>query len=102
MLKVYSNEDRFMVWQIKEMLETKGISCFIKNEFAIGAIGELSPFDSWPEVWITNEKWQSKAQQLIQDLTALPKSTNKWHCSNCQESNDGHFEICWNCNNEKP
>lgn len=102
MLKVYSSEDRFMVLQVKEMLESKGIACFVKNEFAIGAVGELSPFDSWPEVWISDDEWLAKAQEFIQTLTATPTDRPQWHCTYCHEENEGHFEICWQCHNNKP
>ncbi|MDP5032884.1 MAG: DUF2007 domain-containing protein [Paraglaciecola sp.] len=96
MLKVYSHHDRFMVWQIKQWLEQNGIPCFVKNEFAIGAMGELSPFDVLPEVWLTDEGWLAKAQKLIKDFEHQPLQ-HSWLCERCQESNDGNFELCWQC-----
>ena len=55
-----------MVFQIKQLFDKKGIPCFVKNEFAIGAMGELSPMDVLPEVWISDPEWLPVAHQLIQ------------------------------------
>ncbi|GGD49453.1 hypothetical protein GCM10011357_01780 [Lacimicrobium alkaliphilum] len=102
MLKVYSSEDRFMVQQIKDLLESKGIHCFIKNEFAIGGAGDLSPFDCWPEVWVTDNDWKSKAQSLIKDIETQWQQGTEWCCDNCGETNGGGFELCWQCGAQAP
>ena len=96
MKKIYSHQDRFMLWQAKNCLDENGIPCFIKNEFASGGIGELSPLDSEPEVWITDDEWQTKAEQLVAELDMQP-SGESWHCKNCGEQNDSSFELCWQC-----
>jgi hypothetical protein len=97
MRKVYSHHDRFRIWQIKQLLEQHGIPCFIKNEFAIGAMGELSPFDVLPEVWLTDDDWLAKAQRTIEDFEAQPELKIPWLCEQCQETNDANFELCWQC-----
>lgn len=97
MIKVYSNEDRFLVQQIKDMLESKGIPCFIKNEFAIGGAGDLSPFDCWPEVWITDNDWQIKAEQWIEGFETELQQGPDWYCESCGEKNAASFELCWQC-----
>jgi hypothetical protein len=89
-----------MVFQIKQLLEDKGIPCFVKNEFAIGAMGELSPMDVLPEVWINDYEWLDKANQFINEFTLQPTSNESWVCNACQESNASNFEICWQCNAE--
>lgn len=86
-----------MVWQIKQLLEQHGIPCFIKNEFAIGAMGELSPFDVLPEVWLADEGWLPKAQQFIQNFEYQPTRQAAWLCAQCQESNEANFALCWQC-----
>lgn len=102
MQKVYSHHDRFMVWQIKHLLEQHGIPCFVKNEFAIGATGELSPFDVLPEVWLMDDDWLPKAQQTIKDFEFQPISTATWLCVQCQEVNEANFELCWQCGTSAP
>jgi len=89
-----------MVYQIKQLLDDHHIPNFIKNEFAIGAIGELSPLDVMPEVWLTDAEWQPKAEQLIAEFNQVSNTeTGPWTCSECGEYNDANFELCWKCGN---
>ena len=97
MKQVYVHHDRFMVWQIKQLLDEHGIACFIKNEFAIGAVGELSPFDVLPEVWVTDSEWEPKAAQLIAQFETQPAANSPWYCRQCEEYNEANFEVCWQC-----
>ena len=102
MLKIYSHEDRFLVMQVKTALEAHGIPCFIKNEFSSGAIGELSPFDAWPEVWLSDEEWQARAEKIIAELSSDTVDQSPWLCTNCNEKNEATFELCWQCGKEQP
>ncbi|WJG08663.1 DUF2007 domain-containing protein [Aliiglaciecola sp. LCG003] len=101
MQKIYWHNDRFRVYQIKQILDDHQIPNFIKNEFAIGAIGELSPMDIMPEVWLTDDGWEAKARSLIAEFNQPAESTQSWQCPQCQESNEGNFSICWNCSSAK-
>lgn len=91
-----------MVWRVKQLMEDNHIPCFIKNEFAIGAIGELSPMDIMPEVWLTDDAWEIKAKSLLADFSAQPVSQEKWKCPQCGEVNEANFAICWKCETSKP
>jgi hypothetical protein len=86
-----------MVFQIKQLLDEKGIPCFVKNEFAIGAMGELSPMDVLPEVWVSDEEWLPKAQQFIDDFQHQATDSSPWVCNKCHEQNGANFELCWQC-----
>ncbi|MGJ8679870.1 DUF2007 domain-containing protein [Paraglaciecola sp.] len=101
MEKVFDDLDRFKVFQIKQLLEEKGIDCFIKNEFAIGAMGELSPLDAAPEVWIYDADWLPKANVFIKEFLAQPVDCSDWQCLQCNESNAANFEVCWKCESDK-
>ena len=90
-----------MVWRVKQLLEDNHIPCFIKNEFAIGAMGELSPLDIMPEVWLSDNEWEGKAKSLIADFSAEPISQKKWICNQCNEENEASFAICWKCETAK-
>jgi hypothetical protein len=93
---VYSNENHFLVNNAKNILDAEKISTFIKNEFAQGAVGEISAFDAWPEVWVTSD---DDFEQAIEVL-ALSQNSNKgddWVCTSCAEENGPSFEVCWNC-----
>ena len=95
--RVYSHHDRFRVVQVKQLLEELGIPCFVKNEFAIGAMGELSPMDVMPEVWVSDSQWLPKAQRIITEFQAEPQNSTLWICATCKEPNAANFELCWQC-----
>ena len=101
MLQVFTDVDRFRVFQVRDLLENNGIKCSIKNEFSIGAMGELSPMDVLPEVWIHDNEWLTKAQQIIDTFQAEPESQVSWICTQCSENNESNFEICWQCGAEQ-
>jgi len=46
MAKFYSDHQLYKVHAVKQCLDEAGIPNFIKNEFAQGAIGELSAVDN--------------------------------------------------------
>lgn len=109
MIKLFSSENRLAVQQIKDLLDAHQIPCFIKNEFAIGAVGELSPFDAWPEIWLVDPEWQSRAEKLISQFTQWQskqmetlRSKANWFCWECGEENEANFELCWHCGNDRP
>ena len=96
----YYDAQVFKVYQVKQLLDDSKIPCVIKNDFAQGAIGELSPIDSGVEVWLVDESWRPKAQQLVDDFLAEQSSLNNdgdWLCSECQADNEANFGICWSC-----
>jgi hypothetical protein len=101
MKQVYSNESSFLANNVKNLLEEEGITTFIKNEFAQGAIGEIPVFDVWPEVWIANDADFEHATALINSLQHNTSGVD-WVCSHCAEENDASFELCWKCQHVNP
>ncbi|MCC2618028.1 DUF2007 domain-containing protein [Aestuariibacter halophilus] len=96
MVHLFSHQDPFLIQQVCDALESRGIPFWVKNRYAGGAVGELSPLDSWPEVWLTDDEWLQRAQRLVDDLnTASPLAP--WVCDECGEENGGAFEVCWQC-----
>ena len=101
MIKIFSSDNRLQIQQVKDLLDSYNIPCFIKNEYAIGAIGELAPFDTAPEVWLADNEWFKRASELISEFESERKTEGvAWLCPQCQEENDASFEICWQCGAE--
>jgi len=96
---VYSNESLFLVNNVKNLIDAQGISSFIKNEFSQGAIGEISAFDAWPEVWITDDADFERAIKIINESQSSDKGED-WICQQCSEQNAPSFEVCWSCGSE--
>ncbi len=100
MKKVYTSENSFLVHNMKNLIEAQGVEVIIKNEFAQGAVGEISAFDSWPEVWVVNDGDFECALNVVKSLQDQ-KGGEDWTCKHCSEENDASFEVCWNCQQER-
>ncbi len=97
---VYTNENRFFVNNVKNILENAGIKVLLKNEFTSSVIGEVSPTDGWLELWVANVREHKTAKKIIQDRFSQHGSVD-WQCSHCSEINDASFDFCWQCQTEK-
>lgn len=96
MKKVYTNENRFLVGNARNILEAEGIEVTLRNEHASSAMGELSPIDTWMELWVVDEGDYDRACNILD--TALSETTApEWACDSCGEMNDASFELCWQC-----
>ena len=100
MKMVYTHENRLLVSHAKNLLEDAGFPVLLKNEFSSGAMGEMSPFDIWLELWVRNDEDYAGAYKLIESALS-GKVAEDWRCSSCGENNDASFEMCWQCQRER-
>ena len=78
----YTHPNGIVVAQARSVLELAGIDSVLRNEFASGAIGELAPIDTWPEVWVLkDEDYESAARLLEEAHTAVNRAD--WECALC-------------------
>lgn len=96
---IYTSENRFLVGNARNIVENSGIKVIVKNEYAPGGVGELSPMDTWPELWVVNDCDYEAAMQLI-EKAVNPENAQEWRCRQCNEMNDASFEYCWKCHCE--
>ncbi len=97
MKKIYEAENPALVWSARVIVEDAGIPCTLRNEFAGGASGLLSPLDAWPELWVIDDRNAERAQALLKTISAETAEAPDWHCANCGEINAASFCVCWNC-----
>jgi membrane protease subunit (stomatin/prohibitin family) len=95
MKKVFTNENRMIVYNMKNLLQGEGIDAQLKNEFSGGGVGDLPAFDTWPELWVDDARLAQAQSVLRQAAQASPGEA--WLCRGCGETNDAGFCICWNC-----
>ncbi len=101
MEKVYSDESLMITHHVKNLLENQGINCILKNEAMQSVVGEVPPIVAWPEVWIVKQENKTEAELIVNDFIQSQKEQSnqpQWQCDKCNETNDGNFAICWNCN----
>jgi hypothetical protein len=96
MKKLYTNENRMIIFNLKNVLEHKGIDCSVVNEFASGGAGDLATFDTWPELWISDPGQFEQAESILQTIV-FDHNDDFWYCRGCREKNGTAFEFCWNC-----
>ena len=96
---IYTNENRIIALNVKNVLINNGIKVSLNNEFASSAAGGLAPFDTWPEVWLLKDDDLEEALRIV---NSLENNTNliTWHCDNCNEKNYQTFDYCWKCHEE--
>ncbi len=80
---------------MKNLLEEQGIECTIRNEFSAGGACDLAPFETWPELWVVDDRDEDRAQLIIQQLQQA--ADKEICCPQCGEVNAGSFKLCWNC-----
>ena len=96
---IYTNENRIMVMNVRNVLNNNGYQVIVNNEFASSASGGLAPFDTWPEVWLLKDEDFEEAKKVIVSInTELSLIT--WNCKECNEANDQTFDFCWKCHSE--
>ena len=96
MRKVFTHENRMIVFNIKNLLQAAGIETVVRNEFAAGGVGELSTFDTWPELWLEDDSRFVEVETILRDVMD-EDNRRAWFCRGCHEQNDAAFRICWNC-----
>ena len=96
MKKLFTHENRIIVYNLKNVLQGEGINTVIVNEYAGGGVGDLPAFDTWPELWVEDEAQLARAEAIV-DKIIRGEPAHDWFCQGCGEKNDGAFQSCWNC-----
>lgn len=96
MQKVYSHENLAIVNSARNLLELRGINCFIKNEYH--ASGGHVGLGAVPiELWVYDSGQADNAISILKKELDDSSDKPQWTCSNCGELNDGAFDFCWKC-----
>lgn len=96
MKKVFTHENHIIVGNAKNILDDAGVAVILRNEFASGAMGETSPLQTWPEIWVLEDTQYDEAVAILQDALS-DKDAPAWVCGHCREQNGAAFELCWSC-----
>ena len=102
MYKVYESFNLSHVGQLQSVLESNGIRTFLKNQFASSVMGEIPFVEICPQLFVLREQDIGKAKSLLQLSDEHEESSPAWVCPKCHSEVDGPFEVCWNCQTERP
>ncbi len=93
---VYSAANISLVSIVKNILEQRGIKCWIRNEALSAGIGELPPIETWPQLCVEKDDY-SEAKHIVEETLAAQDISTMWKCDSCGEVIEGQFTECWNC-----
>ena len=97
MRKVYTAESLVEIAHLRNVLESAGIRCSVRNDRLAGVVGEIPFVECWPELWISNPADLLRARELIAELTRAGPGGAAWTCGGCGESIEPQFAVCWKC-----
>ena len=100
MRHIYTHKNIVILHSAKNILALNGITSFVKNEHAIPNGARHGINNIFLELWINDDRDYDKAKDIIENEVDNPAPKESWHCSECNEENDGSFELCWKCNTE--
>ena len=96
MKKLTAADSLVTINHYKNILESEGIACQIRNEHLGAIMGEMPFVEVWPELWVVNDLDFDRARELIASA-ADESPAAPWFCAHCREENEGQFAVCWNC-----
>jgi hypothetical protein len=103
MKRILSSPDPGEIALLRDMLESAGIICFMRNEMSAGLAPEIPASESTPELWIQDDERQTEALQIKRAWQTSAKIEGKdWICPNCGEKSEPQFTSCWKCGTTKP
>jgi hypothetical protein len=94
---IYKNENRALVYSVKNILHFNHIEAEVKNEYGHNIAGGLGLANSLLELWLVNDEEYAAAQAIIASQVNAPSTLPPWTCRHCGEDNGGNFQLCWKC-----
>ena len=91
MKQVFTNENRILAFNSKNLLECEGIAVETRNEHTAGSA--MPGHQVWLELWVEETDYDKS----IHILRALKEPKSEWVCDSCGEDNGSAFKICWSC-----
>ena len=103
MIKVFEDFDIALVGHYQSILESNGISTFMKNQFGTSGAGELPFVEVIPQLWVLDGADEERAKTLIRELQdpADREQPQAWTCSECGTQQEAAFTHCWKCSSER-
>jgi hypothetical protein len=101
--KLYTAQNPLTISHLKNILESGGIQCVIKNLYLSAAVGELPPIECWPELWVIDDARYAEAREVVEKSRSPVRPVSKpWRCRKCGTEVEGQFGECWNCGCSRP
>jgi hypothetical protein len=98
MKTIYSSLNLVEVHHLKNLLQSAGIRCRIRNEDLVRLAGEVPfPECSLQLVPEREEDYPAAKRLLTEFLRPQLRPVEPWCCPDCGETIEGQFTACWKC-----
>lgn len=102
MKRIHSLNDALLAGQLRNLLQSRDITCELRNLELRTGMGEIPLAECWIELWIGDDAREDEALELIRGTAAPPEGTAPWTCPDCGETLEGQFDACWQCGGAAP
>ncbi|HKC42534.1 MAG TPA: DUF2007 domain-containing protein [Burkholderiales bacterium] len=102
MKPLLSSLNALEIHHLKNVLETEGIRCWIKNELLSRLAGEVPFVECAMELHLLREEDRARAEALLEAWRRGVPGGPPWTCAECGELLEGQFSACWKCGAPKP
>ena len=102
MKPLLSSLNALEIHHLKNVLETEGIRCWIKNELLSRLAGEVPFVDCAMELHLLREEDRPRAESLLEVWRRGEAAKPPWTCAECGERLEGQFSACWKCGAARP
>jgi hypothetical protein len=104
--EVYWSRDSMDAALAKNLLESSGIEAFVVGGMLEACAPEVPALLATPRVWVAVEDFD-RAKDLVDEWVAKRNAESHvvrapWTCAACGEKVTASFDICWNCQAERP
>lgn len=99
----YASLKAHEIHHLKNLLESAGIRCRIRNEGLSTLAGEVPFTECAMQLLLESESDRDLANAILREMTTrnVPAGQS-WACPRCGECIEAQFTACWNCRAERP
>ena len=98
MKAIFSSLNLVEVHHLKNLLQSAGIRCRIRNEDLVRLAGEVPFPECALQLVPEREEDYPAAEKLVAEfLRPQLRPVKPWRCPGCGEMIEGQFTACWKC-----
>jgi hypothetical protein len=98
----YASLKAHEIHHLKNLLESAGVRCRLRNEGLSTLAGEVPFTECAMQLILENDADRRLANSILLEMTAhRAAATGTWNCAGCGERLEAQFTACWNCGVEK-
>lgn len=98
MRRICTSDNGVIIGHVRQVLDNHAIPCIVRNDFLAGGAGELPVNETWPEIWVIDDRDFDRARALVDAIVATAHASDPpWRCTSCGELVEGQFTDCWRC-----